>query len=288
MTTVATVAAPSDGEVEGEEHECKPKGKVLVKKRTRNDEQEEMYRIVSRYRAVQKMRVGNGNAFGAMVRGGLYAQEEADELAALYMEHQIADERRMVKHLRPYMRDMPIYRDFLSRVRGISEKLGYQLIGLIQPIGDFATVSKLWAYSGWHCDKDGKAARRKKGVQSNWNDKLKVVSFQAAECFMKAGGPYRELYDTYRERDVAKNGEPRKAVKGRLIQFTKMHYHKRALRYVAKMFLSHIWQAWRELEGLEVRGPYVIEHGGHSTLMSPWSFVEPEKKPKSKKKPSNP
>jgi hypothetical protein len=264
-------------ELEEDEDDGRPvvkKGKVLAKVRTRNEEQENAYREVMKYRAVQKVRVANSNAFSAMVRRELYTQAEADELNDLYSEQQIADEKKMVRTLRKYMRAKPIYAEWLKYVVGVGETLAFQLIAMLDPISDFADVSHLWAYAGWHCDKEGRAVRRQAGKQSNWNDKLKVVSFQASECMMKAGGPYRELYDLYRARDEAKNGPPRKAVKGRLVAFTKGHYHKRALRYVAKIFLSHLWQAWRELEGLSVRGPYVIEYLGHKRLMSPWTFIE--------------
>lgn len=55
-----------------------------------------------------------------------------------------------------------------------------------------------------------------------------------------------------------------------------------AQRYTAKMFLSHLWSVWRELEGLPVRMPYAIEYLGHETYIDPWGFADVEQKPKRK------
>lgn len=51
-----------------------------------------------------------------------------------------------------------------------------------------------------------------------------------------------------------------------------------ALRYTAKMFLSHLWQVWREMEGLETRLPYPVEYLGHTTILDPWDFIEDQAK----------
>lgn len=49
----------------------------------------------------------------------------------------------------------------------------------------------------------------------------------------------------------------------------------RCLRWVVKMFLSHLYQVWREAEGLRIGDPYIIAIGGHSDFTAP---PNPEKK----------
>jgi hypothetical protein len=46
--------------------------------------------------------------------------------------------------------------------------------------------------------------------------------------------------------------------------------HSRRLAF--KLFLAHIYQAWRELEGLPVRLPYAFEFLGHNDFIS-WRDV---------------
>ena len=61
----------------------------------------------------------------------------------------------------------------------------------------------------------------------------------------------------------------------------KAHCHNRAFRHMIKLFLSHLWQTWREAEGLPAPEPYafaILKHpGGH--LISPWEMVKEVKKP---------
>ena len=38
-----------------------------------------------------------------------------------------------------------------------------------------------------------------------------------------------------------------------------------ARRKMIKIFLAHLWDFWREWEGLPRRTPYVEEYGGHIT-----------------------
>jgi len=48
-----------------------------------------------------------------------------------------------------------------------------------------------------------------------------------------------------------------------------LHAERRARRKAGKIFLHHLWKAWRTLEGLPVPQPWVLEHGGHSKEILP-------------------
>jgi len=43
----------------------------------------------------------------------------------------------------------------------------------------------------------------------------------------------------------------------------------RAKRYAVKLFLAHLYQRWREQEGLPVASPYAIAHQGHAHWIEP-------------------
>jgi hypothetical protein len=121
------------------------------------------------------------------------------------------------------------------------------------------TISALWSYSGLAVDPaTGKAKRRKRGVQCNWNTFLqtKLVGV-LGPCLLKANSPWREHYDNKKhQRESANWGT------------SKLHRHNDAVRYMIKMFLAGLWNHWRDLEGLPKPAPYAeaklgVVHGGH-------------------------
>lgn len=58
-------------------------------------------------------------------------------------------------------------------------------------------------------------------------------------------------------------------------EWTLGRIHNMAMRYSAKLFLSHLWHVWREIEGLPTVGPYALEYLKHTTYIDPWEMVEP-------------
>lgn len=61
----------------------------------------------------------------------------------------------------------------------------------------------------------------------------------------------------------------RKGIKEIRVEMTGLHVDKRAKRRVVKLFLSHLWHVWREMEGLPVTKPYPIDVLGHSRFIKP-------------------
>lgn len=148
------------------------------------------------------------------------------------------------------------------------------------------SVAHFWAYGGVAPGKD----RRVKGQKAGWNPAIKRLAFISATCFEKlsAGDEkafYRQIYDKRKAYEVAKNeagdyaeqaanaltvkrfGETTAARKvyeaGRL---PPGHIRSRCLRYVGKMFMSHLHEAWWKWETPEKPYPqiYVIQHMGHT------------------------
>lgn len=185
---------------------------------------------------------------------GLEEQQEIETMFG-FMEGAKKLEKTCSGYIELLIKDEPIYADFLQDVEGIGHILAGGLIAWIGDIGRFATISKLWAYSGLHCDEEGKAVVRKTGEQTNWNVKLKTHLWKIGESFVKSKGRYRGLYDKYREREDKEHPE-----------LSKLHRYNRAKRKVVKIFLSNLWVRWRELENLPVTKPYAEEYLGHKCI----------------------
>jgi len=265
------------------------KGKQLKCLRNRTEEHEALLHMVRQFFAWQKLRKSIGNQIAAMLRGGLIDEDQAKEYGEGILKPYKKAEQAAIRQAGKKVATMPIWTQWLKDVRGVDKNLAAQFVALIQPISDFDNVAKLWSYAG-QAVKDGRAVRREAGTQARWSADLKQSCFKFGDCVVKVGGPYRKVYDQYKARDKAKHpepaplldakGKPKKTRDGETwMQYTPMHLHRRATRYVAKLFLSHLWQVWRELEGLPVRSPYPIEALGHTTILSPWDFARQNDEP---------
>lgn len=125
------------------------------------------------------------------------------------------------------------------------------------------TASSLWYYAGLGVSTvDGKAVRKRKGEKANWSHflKTKMVGVLGEKCFICAKGPWKDLYDNRKHRQVSKGWGNSDA-----------HRHRDAIRVMMKRFLLELWQQWRTLEGMPTPDPYAeaklgIEHGGHHSF----------------------
>lgn len=168
---------------------------------------------------------------------------------------------------------------FTEEQRALAQKTekGEYLVPVLRGIGAFDTVSKLWAWFGLHTV-DGKAARRRKGGTVTWNPKMRTLAFKIGRQFVLQGDFYRQIYDQYKARlhrdrptpqDCPRYAECKASLKNRTVPACKGHIDAMSRRYAVKMFLSHLWEAWRRLEGLPIRPPYSHEYLGHSHRVEP-------------------
>lgn len=186
--------------------------------------------------------------------------------------------------------------DWLTSIRGLAAgSLAARLVAQIDDIAKFDTISKLWRFSGWAV-LDGKVESRD---SQHYNRRLKSTCWLIIDQFIKQNTPYyRELYDDYKakqrethpipvcrecgEIDIKKrkSGDNYRWVctdcKSTKIDYTDMHLHNRAIRYVAKRLLAHLWLVWRESDGLPISGPWIQEHGGHTHIEPPpnWAGIK--------------
>lgn len=170
-----------------------------------------------------------------------------------------AAEVQATKNLQYRMKHHPLG-PWVKQAKGVGEK---QAARLLAAIGDPywndlhdrpRLVSELWSYAGY-----GDAARqvRQRGVKANWSDDAKKRAHLVAKSIVKAGGPYREVYDAAREKyDGALHvteckrcgpaGKP--ALPGSELSLG--HQHGRALRAVCKEVLRDLWREAKRLHEL--------------------------------------
>jgi hypothetical protein len=145
-------------------------------------------------------------------------------------------------------------------VRGVGPTLAAKIIALIGDIAQFDTVSKLWRFAGYAVV-DGRAERLQAGEKAHYSIRLKTTCYLLGTSFLRLGSPYREVYDRAKERYMQARPD-----------WTPLHRHLAAQRVMVKLFLSHLWERWRLLEGLPVRPPYAADYLNHTTMLRPERF----------------
>jgi len=128
----------------------------------------------------------------------------------------------------------------LTAVPGVGPKIAMVLLGEI-------TRSKLRKFAGLA---PPDVYEWKKGEKRPFNAFLKsvVLKWLAQDQLLKGGNPYRGIYDKKREERIANGDE---------------HPHYAARRKVGQVFLNHLWETWRELDGLPIDKPYMVGIQGH-------------------------
>lgn len=220
-----------------------------------------------------------------------------------------AAEKKHVANLKNYIETVPLYKDFLVKIKGVGPMMGGVICSHLD-IRKAKYPSSLWQYVGVsvgpdgmgmskkkehlvkrkYIDKNGKEAERD-GTVFNPFVKTKLVGV-LGDIFVKQKAdacPYRKFYDDYKHRleshpvyglkNDGKKAEVTDEATGKKTKVfitSKARRHRMAIRYAIKMFLLDLYLFWREAEGLEVSKPYSegklgIKHGpdGHPTELPP-------------------
>lgn len=261
--------------------------------------QEYVKLVVRRLYDAQKLRIQSDLRLQRLIREEIVLKEDAERIFEKARKLEEDTEKEYATIVWREIKDCPVVVEWLGKVRGIGPRLAGLLVALIGDIQRFPTTSKLWAYAGLHVI-DGRAAKREKGKKANWSDELKTTCWKIGKSFVKCGGPYRELYDTYKQylivREV-KNGniiwstddKGKKKIahaKKELMadpdlkcpekpEWTMGRIDNMATRRTVKIFLSHLWQVWYEIDGLPCpTGPFVGDRLGHESMIDPWRMIE--------------
>lgn len=212
-----------------------------------------------RDRQLQKARIQFRNRLHAIDGGTDTAVAEQREIVDRYYQAFDLLERLATRDIAQLVKRYPIYHE-AARVRGVGPTLAAKVIALVGDIGQFDTVSKLWRFAGYAVI-DGRAERLQSGEKAHYSTRLKTTCYLLGTSFLRLGSPYREVYDRAKERYTQTRPE-----------WTPLHRHLAAQRVMVKLFLSHLWERWRILEGLPVRPHYAAEYLNHTTDLRPERF----------------
>lgn len=210
--------------------------------------------IDMREHVLQKERVALNNRLDAIERGADIADENTVAILNYFYERFNDLEAAADSNIKELISEMPIVQAMVT-VRGIGPMLSARVVSMID-IRLVGHVSALWKWAGYAVV-DGKADGRVKGEKIKYNPRLKKTVYLVGDSFIKSRSPYRDIYDVAKE-EYAKNAD-----------LTPMHIHRRASRKMVKLWLSHLWQVWRELEGLSTSPAYVHQHLNHTTIIQP-------------------
>lgn len=235
----------------------------------------------------QRQRIQYGNRIKAIERGEsklpiTVVQEYYDVFEAV--------EKRLVGDIGIIVREHEMW-PWMDRVQGIGPGLAGCLLAHLD-IERANTVSSFWKYAGLAVVIDengvGHSDRRVKGKKLGFNMELKRICLGlVAGSFLRSGSPYRREYDEakayYMETKVrvittAMRADAKAA--GLEIQegWTLKHCDLAARRKMVKLFMSHLWQAWREVRGLPLPQPYAYSVLGHDPagMKLAESYLKPE------------
>ncbi len=180
--------------------------------------------------------------------------------------------KKAKKDLAALVKGEPIAKWMIS-IPGIADHTAAKLICLIDDVGKFSTVSKLWRYAGYGVV-DGKAEKPIAGEKRHYVARLKSEVYLVVGNFIKQQTPvYSDYYYESKADYRRKYPEPVPCEDGpQKEKYTDMHIHLMAIRKVAKVFLQHLWILWREMEGLEISMPYPHDVLGHTHYIEPPRF----------------
>lgn len=214
-----------------------------------------------RDRTLQKTRVGLGNRLAAIENGTDTADADTKAMLTRWFEQFGALEEQCEEDIAAQTADSVIV-DAMTLVKGVGKIFAAKLVAAID-IERADTVSALWRYAGYAVIA-GERERLVKGEKAHFNTRLKTACYLISSSFLKSESPYRATYDSAREYYDANRPD---WVKGRK--------HLAAMRKVTKLFLAHLWEVWRTIEGLPTRAAYVHEKLGHTHVQKPEDFGWP-------------
>lgn len=175
------------------------------------------------------------------------------------------------KDVEKTVHELPIWTTWACDVKG----LGAMTLGLILSHTDFTrveTATAMWSHAGFGLKERGGVMvpqRKHAGEKIGYDGQLRSVCFYyLAPSLLKAKGPYYEYYLARKELELAKieTGEVKNPG----------HAHQRALRFMVKLCLEHIWRVQRGLIGLPAPELYIASSFAtkqHTGYISPDMMV---------------
>ena len=225
--------------------------------------------LVDERTRVQKARIA---WFNRALSADMLDTEDVYEVAEQFTDAYADTEKRATKMLTAEVKKLVELDPVLyatMQVPGIGPVLAARILADI----DFARAehsSSLHRFAGYGVGGDGKRDKSVEGQPSVMNKRLKIAMRHAVESFIKLGpdrSPYARKYairKTFTENDAVWGLQK------------KGHRHNDAIGVTAKMFLSHLWEVGRRINGLSIEGPYVTMLPGKHDYISPQQYGWPD------------
>ena len=244
------------------------------------NDQEARY-LVDLYYQTQNYRIKAGNQVRKL---DVPTDDEPHETIAFFGSQYKKVESQIKNALHVYVKSKPIGQWLLS-ICGIGPVIAAGLIAHID-INKCETAGSMWRFAGL----DPTVEWKKKELRP-WNATLKTICWKAGESFVKTQNKeddvYGHLYKLRKDYETEKNenGDYAEIAKKKLEKFNigkntdayaaynngklpPAHIHARAKRYAVKIFLSHLFDVWYELEkGKEPPRPFAIDILGHAHMI---------------------
>ncbi len=238
---------------------------------------------------MQEMRIQLGNRFSAAEReGGMEFWANNDNFPGIAaVEGMNAIEKQLDKELTTLLKQHFMEDWIRTECKGVGLPVVGRLLGIVGPLDNFPTVSKLWKYCGLAVDENGLPYRRQKGqkmihtnpetgvIGNSYSPMARVICHRIGDTIVKTGkgGPYRDAYDASRAKYLAR---PRFGVSGcpmgrehrnkdkKILQcikqddegnITSAHIHAAAMRYAVKCFLKDFWIEWHRRRSVLILAP---------------------------------
>lgn len=244
--------------------------------------------LVDTYYQMQDSRIATNNQLRSATAGSDTFVAENSALCYIASSFETL-ENNIKLLLKAYVESKPIGRWLLS-ITGIGPVIAAGLMAHID-IKKVQTAGQIQAYAGLDPTKSWD-----KGQKRPWNAKLKVLCWKAGQSFVKVSNNEKDVYGKiYKERkayEMAKNengdyaeqaahklattkiGKDTDAYKwyseGKL---PPAHIQQRAERYAVKIFLSHLFTVWYEMEhGVPAPKPYAEAILNHAHIIAPPNF----------------
>lgn len=150
------------------------------------------------------------------------------------------------KELLKLVKPLPVMA-WVGTVKGLGLPSVAAIIGEAGDLAAYSNPGKLWKRMGLAVidgKGQGKRNNAEEALRHGYSPARRSEMHVVGDCLVRAGGPYADLYRERKAYEAERDG------------ITKMHAHKRALRYIEKRLLRQMWQAWRgaivemETEGL--------------------------------------
>ncbi len=142
-------------------------------------------------------------------------------------------DKLMLKEFYPELPER--FKEWVEETRGLAKPSALLIIGAIGNPGKYANPAKIWKRMGLAVidgERQRKCTNVEKALAHGYNPRRRALMYVIGENLIRAKSPHYGLI--YRDR---KEYELKR-------ELTKIHAHRRAMRYMVKELLKDLWKEW--------------------------------------------